>query len=147
MNTGDKPINKRSFRLGIIYCFCEMVEMGVKKLALSSPLQPKEYEELKTGSEKIAADFGVKSWLEKEFLVTDLFTEEITKNKWVILYYKSEDVLQEYLDMKQKKQELIDAGNYAGEARKSVAAEFGRLLSYPESNIEEMLAEGPKSIP
>ena len=41
--------------------------------------------------------------------------------------------------LKARKQELIDDGQ--GEARKDIAREMGRLLSYPEARIETMLSE------
>ncbi len=50
-------------------------------------------------------------------------------------------VKDEYRALKSRKQKLIDDGLYEGEARKEIAREMGRLLSYPEERIEAMLAE------
>ena len=47
----------------------------------------------------------------------------------------------EYRALKARKQKLIDDGQYEGEARKEIAREMGRLLSYPEERIEAMLAK------
>ena len=33
----------------------------------------------------------------------------------------------------------VGTGDYAGEARKDIARRFGRLLSYPDSTIEEKI--------
>ena len=42
-----KEIDPRSFQLGMINCFAEMVAAGVKRLAISPPLAPEEYKEIK----------------------------------------------------------------------------------------------------
>jgi hypothetical protein len=147
MDKNGNEIDKRSFRLGVIYCFAEMVSVGVKKLALSPPLTPEEHEAICEGSEKIVADFKVNSFLDKSFLVTDLFTEELTEGKWVILYYNKDDVLEIYNALKKKKQELLEAGMYGGDDRTEIAREFGKLLTYPEKQINEMLNKGPSGLP
>jgi hypothetical protein len=65
-----------SFELGTIFSFCEMVKAGAKKLALGPPLKPEQYEKIREGNEQIVKKFGVKTFLEKDFLVTDLFPGE-----------------------------------------------------------------------
>jgi hypothetical protein len=134
-------IDRGSFQLGMINCFAEMVACGVKRLALSPPLSPKEYRAIERYSDRITAGFRIKSYLEKSLLTTDLQSEEFTKGKWVILYYEKDDVLEEYLALKKKKQELKSEGHYDDEARRKISREFGRLLSYPEHKIEEKIAE------
>jgi hypothetical protein len=47
--------------------------------------------------------------------------------------------LDKYLALKQKKAALIEAGDYKGKAREDIARGFGRLLSYPDSVIDEKL--------
>ena len=42
--------------------------------------------------------------------------------------------------IKADKAALEAAGRYEGEARAEIARRFGRLLSYPEKTIAEMLA-------
>ena len=130
-----------SFELGTIFSFCEMVEAGAKKLALGPPLKPKDYELIREGGEQIAKRFGVKSVLEKEFLVTDLFPGEAANGEWVSLYYLDDAVYQRYLALKKQKQQLEHSGTYTGQARKEMARSFGRLLSYPEWKIDELLGE------
>ncbi len=147
MDKNGNEIDKRSFRLGVIYCFAEMVSVGVKKLALSPPLLPEEYEEILDGSDKIVLDFKIKSCLDKSFLVTDLFSEELTKDKWVILYFNEDDVLEIYNSLINRKHELLKADKYTGNERREIAVEFGKLLCYPERKIEEMLSKGPSGLP
>jgi hypothetical protein len=133
-----------SFELGTIYSFCEMVKAGAKKFALGPPLKPALYERIREGSDEIAKKFGVKTFLEKDFLVTDLFPGEAANGEWVPFYYADNDVLEKYLALKKQKQQLVETGTYQGPARKEIARAFGRLLSYPEWKIDELLGE-PKA--
>jgi hypothetical protein len=139
-------IDRISFQLGMINCFVEMVACGVKKLALSPPLLPEDYQKIRQASEKIVNGFNIQAYLEKSLMVTDLQTEDFTKGKWSILYFKSNDVLESYLELKKKKKELEAAGKYDKAAGKEISGEFMRLLSYTEDVIEEKLSKTrPKS--
>jgi hypothetical protein len=71
--------------------------------------------------------------------VTDLFPEEVTRGKHVMLIYL-DPVKDEYMALKAEKQALIADGKYEGEARAEIARKMGRLLSYPEQHIERLLA-------
>jgi len=139
-------IDRISFQLGMINCFVEMVACGVKRLALSPPVTPEDYEKIRQASEDIVNGFGIQSYLEKSLLITDLQSEDFTKGKWSILYYEREDVLEEYLGLKKKKKQLEQSGQYNEDSRAEVSRAFMRLLSYPEEKIEEKLsckASGP----
>ena len=138
---GMKKIDKISFQLGMINCFVEMVACGVKKLALSPPISPEDYEEIGKSSDEIVKGFGIKSYLEKSLLVTDLQSEEFTKGKWSILYYEDDYVLKKYFDLKERKLQLEKSEGYEEGAQKEVSREFGRLLSYPEHKIEEKISK------
>ena len=137
---GQIEIDRISFQSGMINCFVEMVACGVKKLALSPPLTPDDYEKIRQNSDEIVEGFGIKSYLEKSLLITDLQSEDFTRGKWSILYYEHDDVLVEYMDLKRKKEELVKTGQYDEITRKDVSREFMRLLSYPEEKIEEKLS-------
>jgi hypothetical protein len=128
----------RSYQLGVIAAFSEIVAVGVKKLALSAPLSPEEMTQLLPEAEKIAAENGALIYLEKDFLVTDLFPEDITRDKHVLLIYL-DPIKDEYFALKSQKEELIEKGLYRGELRTEIARQMGRLLSYPEERIEKML--------
>jgi hypothetical protein len=140
-------IDRISFQLGMINCFVEMVACGVKKLALSPPLFPEDYKKIQQASEKIVKGFNIQSYLEKSLLVTELQTDDFTKGKWSILYFRSNDVLESYLELKKKKEELEAAGKYDQAARKEISREFMRLLSYTEDVIEEKLSKTSPTSP
>jgi hypothetical protein len=138
-------IDRISFQLGMINCFAEMVACGVKRLALSPPLTPEDYRRLKGSSEDIVRGFGIKSYTEKSLLVTDLQSEDFTRGKWSILYFKDDGALEAYFDLKKKRKRLARDGVYDLEARRSVSKAFMKLLSYPDDVIEEKLSqERPK---
>lgn len=132
-------IDRISFQLGMINCFAEMVACGVKKLALSPPLTPEEYDKIKKASDDIVNGFGIQSYLEKSLLITDLQSEDFTKGKWSILYYKTDDVLQDYLDLKALKEQFEKEGRTDAHSRKSISRKFMQLLSYSEDVIEAKL--------
>ena len=79
-------------------------------------------------------------WRETDFLVTDLYPADVAEGKHVLLIYK-DDTLDQYLALKADKAALVAAGEYEGEARKEIARRFGRLLSYPESVIDDLLEQ------
>jgi hypothetical protein len=142
----DLKIDRLSFQLGMINCFAEMVANGVKSLAISPPLLPEDYEAIKEASDKIVKAFGIKSYLEKSLLVTDLQSEDFTSGRWAILYFEEDEVIRKYMDLKEKKSELEKDGRYDHEARKQISREFMRLLSYPDDKIEQILSRpAPKS--
>lgn len=135
----DWSIDQRSYNLGGIGAFAEMVGAGVKKLALSSPLDPAEMDATIQEAERIAADNGTGVYRETDFLVTDLFSADLTDGKHVLLIC-NETTLQEYMDLKALKQQLIEAGQYDADGRVEVAKRMGELLSYTEEKIASLLA-------
>jgi hypothetical protein len=137
-----KELDVRSFQLGMINCFAEMVAVGVKRLAVSPPLSLEEYEELREASEAIVRGSGIHSYLETSLLVTDLQSPEFTRGKWSVLYFKDPETLQSYLTLKKRKQALEEAGSFDSGGRREISREFMRLLSYPEEVIEEKLSGG-----
>ena len=128
----------RSYRLGATASWSEAISVGVKELALSSPATPDEMDALIGEAERIAARFGISVYRETDLLVTDLFPDDVAKDKHVLLLYR-QPTLDKYLALKQKKAALIEAGEYKGKAREDIARGFGRLLSYPDSVIDEKL--------
>jgi hypothetical protein len=134
-------IDRISFQLGMINCFVEMVACGVKRLALSPPLSPKDYKKIEKSSNEIVNGFNIQSYLEKSLLLTDLQSEDFTRGKWSVLYFRDSDVLETYLRLKKKKKELEESSRYDKAARKEISKQFMRLLSYPENVIEEKLSK------
>ena len=142
MTTRVSDIDLRSFQLGMINCFAEMVAVGVKKLAISPPLSPEEYERIREASETIVRGSGIQSYLETSLLVTDLQSPDFTRGKWSILYYKEPDILESYQRLKERKASLEAVGAYTSRERSEVSREFMRLLSYPEKVIAEKIKGG-----
>jgi hypothetical protein len=131
-------IDQRSYNLGAIGAFAEMVAAGVKKLGLSAPLSPKEMDALIDDAKSIARKNGAKIYREEDFLVTDLFPEEITRGKQVLLIYTG-STKDDYFALKSRKRELVETGKYSGKPREDVARGMGKLLSYPDQKIDSLL--------
>jgi hypothetical protein len=140
-------VHRLSFQLGMINCFAEMVAVGVKRLAISPPLLPEDYEGIREASEAIVEGSGIRSWLETSLLVTHLQSPDFTRGKWSVLYFKDPEVLDTYLSLKDRKERLEAAGGYDEAAARDVSREFMRLLSYPDEVIEEKLKAGGKGDP
>ncbi len=128
----------RSYRLGSISSWSEAVSVGIKDLALGSPLTADETDALIEEATQIASRFGVSVYRESDLLVSDLFRADIAEGMDVLLLYRP-PTLDKYLALKERKTVLIAADEYKGEAREEIARDFGRLLSYPEPVIEEKL--------
>lgn len=137
-DAGGRSIDQRSYRLGSIGAFAEMVDAGVKKLALSAPMSPAEMDDLEEDARRIAAEHGVELYRETDFLVTDLFPAELTEGMEVLVICGAQ-TLQEYLDLKAAKEQMVSSGGYEGEARLEIARRFGALLSYSDEKIATLL--------
>lgn len=135
-------VDRRSFALGMINAFAEMVAAGVKPLALSPPIDEELFEAIRIGSDEIVADWEVVSTVERELLETDLFPASMTDGITVILYAASEEILSKYLALKEARAEMVANGEYEGANCRSIALQFGRLLGYSEEDIEARLAQG-----
>ena len=139
-----KPtIDKRSYNLGIMGGFAEVVRLGVKKLALSEVMTPEEMDGVMEDAEIIARRNEVLIWRETDFLVTDLYPEDVAEGKHVLLIYTGE-TLDEYLALKADKAALVANNGYEGQAREDIARRFGNLLSYPDQVIDDLLASQKK---
>jgi hypothetical protein len=136
----SSAIDKRSYNLGAIGAFAEMVAADVKKLGLSAPLSPKEMDALIDDAERIAEKNGALIYREEDFLVTDLFPEEITKGKHVLLIYTG-STKDDYIALKAEKRKLVETGTYSGPARESIARNMGKLLSYSDKKIDSLLVK------
>ena len=135
---GRAKIDQRSWDIGVITAFAEIVGVGVKKLALSGAMVRAEVDSLWGEAAEIASENQVLLFREPELLVSDLFPADVAKGKEVLLIYKG-STLGEYTALKAEKALLVKAGRYADKAREDIARRFGRLLSYPESGIDALL--------
>ena len=132
-------IDARSYNLGILGGFSEVVRLGVKELALSEVMSPAEMDDILDAAQAVADRNDVSLYRETDFLVTDLFPADVAKDKHVLLVYTG-DTLGKYLAIKNDKESLLGSGDYVGDAREEIARRFGRLLSYPEPVIDNLLA-------
>ena len=137
-NANGPHIDHRSYQLGIMGGFAEVVKLGVKKLALSEVMSPAEMDDIMEDALVIARRNGVEMWRETDFLVTDLYPADVAAGKHVLLIYTG-DTLDQYLSIKADQAQLKAAGAHEGEAREQIARRFGRLLSYPEPVIDDLL--------
>ena len=141
----NRQIDQRSYTLGGLSTFAEMVRVGVKTLALSAAVTPGEMDDLLDDAQRIAEEEEVLLYRETDLIVTDLFPADVAVGKHVLLIYQG-GTLDAYLALKQGKAELEAAGSYTGKARRDVARQFGRLLSYPEAVIEELITNNTGSV-
>jgi hypothetical protein len=136
----SRPVDARSYNLGIIGGFAEVVRLGVKTLALSEVMSPEVMDDILPDAEVVAARNGVLLYREPDLLVTDLYPADVALGKHVLLIYTG-DTLQRYLALKAHKAELVAGGRYNGEERTAVARRFGQLLSYPDAVIDELISK------
>jgi hypothetical protein len=131
-------IDQRSYNLGIMGGFAEVVHLGVKKLALSEVMTPEKMGDVMADAQIIAERNEVLIWRETDFLVTDLYPADVALGKHVLLIYTG-DTLDVYQKLKADKEALVASDEYHGQARENIARQFGRLLSYPKSVIDDLL--------
>ncbi|MEF2562125.1 MAG: hypothetical protein UI647_04985 [Negativibacillus sp.] len=137
-----KKLDGYSYQCGVIDAFNEVVRAGVKRIALSHPVDTKEeMMELIPFSQQICQQYGNRFYLEESPLLTDLFPISLNKGKYNIIYYRQEEDIRQYLALKKRKQQLLEQQAYQGEARRQIAVEYGRLLSYSPEAIERYLAQ------
>ena len=142
----ESGIDERSYKLGIMGAFSEVVRLGVKTLALSEVMSPAEMDDVMEDAAIIAERNKVKMWRETDFLVTDLYPADVAEGKHVLLIYTG-DTLERYLQLKADKAALVASGEYEGAAREAIARRFGRLLSYPEPVIDDLLGQDKRIEP
>jgi hypothetical protein len=138
-----QEIDERSYNLGILGGFSEVVRLGVKKLALSEVMSPAEMDAMMDEAMIIAKRNEVQMWRETELIVTDLYPADVATGKHVLLIYTG-DTLDEYLQLKADKVALLAADRYSGQAREDIARRFGKMLSYPDAVIDDLLAKQAK---
>lgn len=120
-----------SYEIGMIESFCEMVERNVKPLALSPAFSKENYSVLEKISEHMTEKYDLKSYLEKEMISTDIVPDEYIKDRYVIFYYKDDEVIKQYFELKNNIRELKEKGLYDSDAHKKTSIGFRKLLGYP----------------
>ena len=140
----ETSIDPDSFALGVVHAFCEVVAAGIKPLALSEPATPEQMQAILPEARRIAERFRVELYLETDLIQTDLFPANQTSEKHVLLMYRG-DALERYLMLKRERERLTLGRGYAGEARRKISRAFGKLLSYSDARINELLAQNAQS--
>ena len=136
-----KSIDSCSYKLGAADCFCEMVRAGVKKIALAHPCDSREERDgFLPEFRKLCEEYGVKLYCEDEGFLTDLFPAALNKDRFNVIFYQEDAVLQEYLALKEEKRKARETGAYTPEKRREIAWRYGKLLSYTDEGIERLLA-------
>ncbi len=132
-------LDQRSFQLGMIYGFAEIVSSGYKRLALSPALTLGEFDIIWTDVKKIANEFGLKLMIDDDFMTTRLFNPEYTIGKRVIHIAVDQKTLDEYQSLKELKRRSIEKQSLTEEIKLELAWGMGKLLSYSDTAIERLL--------
>ena len=137
-----ESIDTFSYQCGVIDSFNEMVRAGVKALALSHPVDTEaERDALIPFSKQICRSYGTKLYPENDPLLTDLFPRALNQGKYLILFYREDHILEQYIRLKDRKAALVAEGAYFGGNRSRIAWEYGRLLSYSDEAIRRLIHE------
>ena len=128
---------KLGMHIGEIKAWCEAAKNDAKKMSLSAPFKPEEYDDIKPYMTEYADKNSVKYYLEKDLIQTDLFGDMDLSGIWVFIIYKHPKIIDEYLNIKQEKAILLKQDEYCGEKRRDIAIRFGRLLGYSDESIVE----------
>ena len=84
-NPESGDIDLRSYHLGGIATWSEVVSIGIKRMALSSAMSEQRMDELLEAAQGIANDAEVSAYRESDFLSTDLFPLSATRDKHVLI--------------------------------------------------------------
>jgi hypothetical protein len=132
-------LDQRSYQLGMVYAFAEMVGSGVKRLALSPALTEDQFEDIIEDVRLIAEEYGLVLHVDRDFLETKLFNPEYTRGKNVIHLAAERATIDEYEALKERKRGHLVAGTLTEEADLEIAQGLGSLLSYSEESIQSLL--------
>ena len=78
--------------MGEIKAWCEAARCEAKDLSLSELFHPDDYAFLLPEAEKAAKKYEVSLYLEKDFLVTDLWPNLDVQGRWVLVIYKKPEI-------------------------------------------------------
>lgn len=71
-------------------------------------------------------------------MITDLFAASLNLSTYNIIFYRDENIIEKYKALKIKKEKAIANNDYQ-EIRENIAYEFGHLLGYPETHIQQYI--------
>ena len=96
IENANKSIDRKSFILGMMTAFAECVTNECKKLALSPPFYPEDYNTVVSKAERIVDDQGIFLWYDE-----NLDIPESRRLNWFVMY-KFPDMLDEYRDLRRR---------------------------------------------
>ena len=132
-------INPFSYHLGAADVFCEMIRAGVKKIALSHPCDTREARDsFLPDFDRLCQKYGFHYYVEDEPIITDLFPVSMNRGKYQVIFYQDEKFLQDYLSLKEEKLNARASGYYRS-VRSDLAYRYGKLLSYTDEGIRQLL--------
>lgn len=135
-----EPVHKYARQQGTVSGFAELVNAGVKQMALSGVMTTDEMDEFLPFARKEAAKYNVEIYRETELIITDLFPHDVAKDKEVLILFQG-NTKDAYLKLKEDQKRYQEDGDYTVTERQDIARRFGRLLSYTPRNINGLLAE------
>jgi len=138
MSFPPADVETRSFHLGMIYAFIEVVASGCKRLALSAPMTAEELHAVSAAALAIAEEYGVLTYADDDCLETRLFNPAFTRDKHVILFVADRATFDEYLALKELRARALADGSLA-DREEDIARRFGRLLSYSDEAVGRLL--------
>ena len=134
-------IDEYSYRCGVMDCFCEMVKAGVKKIALAHPFKTKQDRDSYLGFvEKITNQYHIRYFLDDDPLITDLFAMSMNLNTYNIIFYRNDEDIKKYQELKEEKRQALKNNKYE-QVRNSLAYQFGYLLGYSDKTIAEYIKQ------
>lgn len=135
-------LDPHAFQCGVIDSLNELVRDGFKALAFSRPADTaQERDALLPFARSACLEYGTQLYIEDQPLICDLFPRSKFFGKFLLLFYRENHILDQYLRLKGHKQELLEERAYFGGNRSRLALEFGRLLSYQDENARRLIAE------
>jgi hypothetical protein len=129
-----------SYYAGGAFMAAEFVNAGCKNLALSAPYTDEELAAVLEPTRLAAEKYHVSLYVEKDLLITRLFPETVAAGKTVILMARNKAILDDYFALKEDRVRAVAEGRLA-EAEEEIAWRFGKLLSYGDEKIAELLAQ------
>ncbi|MFC3879466.1 VOC family protein [Algoriphagus namhaensis] len=124
-------------KLGALEAFAEMVQAGVKPIALSHPMSTQEADALWPEAEIIAEKYGIAIYREPDLIYSCLFDHSSLGDQEVFIMYSGQN-LGAYLAYKERVKSLDRIENPA--EVEQISRSFGRLLGYPTWRINDLLA-------
>ena len=140
----ESESSKTNYKLGAIGAFGEMVDAGVKQLALSAVMSSEEMDVFINQAQEVAERNHVQLYRENDLIITDLFPADVAKDKEVLVIYQG-STLDAYLKLKKDRSELVSSNKYTDENRLEIARRFGRLLSYSPKKINSLLSQNTEA--